>query len=161
MKTLIVGVGSGIRGDDGIGPEVASRLVPELRGENSATSFDGTGLDLLSYFVDSSAFDRVVVIDSLDTNALEEGVVARVAPRPGAGGDPSYASSHHVGILEAFALARRFGVRVPPDLRLYAIGILRREGFREGLSEPLARRVPAIVREIRDDLEDVSRGAPP
>ncbi len=161
MRTLIVGVGSGIRGDDGIGPEVAFRLAAELGGETESTAFDGTGLDLLSYFTDSNAFDRVVVIDSLDTCALEEGVVARVAPRPEAAGEANYASSHHVGILEAFALARRFGVRVPPDLRLYAIGILPSEGFREGLGEPLARRVPAIVREIRDDLVDASRGAFP
>ena len=102
-------------GGDGIGPEVAFRLAAELGGETESTAFDGTGLDLLSYFTDSNAFDRVVVIDSLDTCALEEGVVARVAPRPEAAGEANYASSHHVGILEAFALARRFGVRVPPD----------------------------------------------
>ena len=82
MRTLIVGVGSGIRGDDGIGPEVAFRLAAELGGETESTAFDGTGLDLLSYFTDSNAFDRVVVIDSLDTCALEEGVVARVALAP-------------------------------------------------------------------------------
>ena len=123
------------------------------------TPFDGTGLDLLSYFVDSKRFDRVVVIDSLDSGRLEEGAVARVAPRPGAGGEASYASSHHVGILEAFALAGRFGVPVPPDLRLYAIGIRRETAFRQGLSGPLARRVPSIVREIAADL--AAREAPP
>ena len=59
-----------------------------MPGEVEMTTFDGTGLDLLSYLADSNALDRVVVFDSLDTCAREEGVVARVAPRPGARGEP-------------------------------------------------------------------------
>lgn len=151
--TLVIGVGSEIRGDDGIGPVVASRLAPIIGGD--IVTFDGNGLDLLSYFSEPKIFDRVVVIDSLDSGELEEGSVAKVLP-------PSQVqcasvSSHHVGILDALSLARRFGIEVPSDLRFYAIGIRRVSEFREGISEALRCRINDIVSEIASDL---TNGAP-
>lgn len=152
MTTLVIGVGSPIRGDDGVGLVVADRLCRELPGENELVPFDGSGLDLLGLLARPEGVDRVVLVDSLDSGEVPQGQVVRVAIAPGSGVDEGYASSHHVGVLEAFRLAARLGVRVP-EVRVYAVGIARAEGFSEGLSPGLAARVDAIVREIRDELE--------
>lgn len=152
MSTLVIGVGSTIRGDDGVGPAVA-RVLCEGRPDCEFVPFDGSGLDLLGLISADRCFDRVVVVDSLDSGLLEEGAVARIDAAIGSGADTSgYASSHHVGVLDAFRIARRLGVEPPTDLRIYAIGIRKACGFSEGLGPEIAARLDAIVEEIRRDL---------
>jgi hydrogenase maturation protease len=150
LKTLIIGVGNPLAGDDGIGPTVAARLCKRSGAGTEGRAFAGSALDLLGLIDQAGAPDRVVIVDSLVGDALDEGEVARVAfPDDPAG---PWISSHHVGVLELKALAERLRVRLPDDLRLYGIGVCEEAVFREGLSERLARRVPNMVRHIQDDL---------
>jgi hydrogenase maturation protease len=149
---IVIGVGSTIRGDDGVGPAVA-RILCEGRPDCEFVPFDGTGLDLLGLFAADRHHDRVVVVDSLDSGLIEVGAVARIDAAVGSGADTSgYASSHHVGVLDAFRIARRLGVQTPEDLRIYAIGIRKACGFSEGLGPEIAARLGDIVEEIRRDL---------
>jgi len=148
-KTLVVGVGSPIRGDDAVGPVVGERLQSALGDDCIFEPFQGSGLDLLGILAQEDPPDRVVIIDSIVSGQVPEGQVVRVQTDGHTGS--SYLSSHHVGVFEAFNLARRLGVAIP-EVRLYAVGIRRVDGFREGLSESLACKVDEAVRRILDDL---------
>lgn len=160
MKTLVVGVGNPILGDDGVGPVVAGSLC-RVAGEGSwdCLPFTGSGLDLLAYIGAHRAYDRVVVVDCLDTGALEEGAVARVVPPQAS--SLHYNSSHHIGVLEAFALATRLSVPIPEDVRVYAIGVRGDFELSESLSRELEACVPAIVGAIHADLESPAQGDRP
>lgn len=153
MRTLVVGVGSTIRGDDGVGPLLAAEVC-RAGGEGfEPLAFGGSGLDLLSE-VSRAAWDRVALIDSLDSGQLREGEVARldVDDLARRGGADRSVSSHHVGLLEAFGLARDLGVPLPRHLSVYAVGIKPATTFGEELSPTLKARVGALVDEILTDL---------
>jgi len=153
MRTLVVGVGSAIRGDDGVGPLLAARVCAAAGESFESLAFAGSGLDLLGE-VSRGAWGRVVLIDSLDSGQLQVGEVARLDTRDlvRKGGPRRYVSSHHVGLLEAFALARQLGLELPRQLVLYAVGIRPATEFREELGPELAARVVDLVAEILDDL---------
>ncbi len=157
MRTLIVGVGSTIRGDDAVGPAVAEALARRGGHGFEWMPFDGTALDLLGVFSGPPRYDRAVVIDCMANGRLDEGEVARVTPPEGLAPEQGWLSSHHAGVLETFVLARNLGSPLPADLRFYAVGVKDASAFREGLSPSLAARLDAIVTDIASDL-DIPKG---
>lgn len=152
MRTLVVGVGSMIRGDDGVGPAAAEAIAIAGGDGFDWMPFDGSALDLLGAFEGPPRYDRAVVIDCASDGRLGEGEVGRVVPPEGADPVKGWLSSHHAGILETVAMARRLGSPLPRDLRFYAVGVEDATAFREGLSPSLAARLPAIVAEVVADL---------
>jgi hydrogenase maturation protease len=152
VKTLVIGIGSPIRGDDGIGPALAERVCLGRGPDWEAIPFQGSGFDLLGAITQPGGYDRVVLIDSMDNGTLPVGEVARVDPLPDIPVRDGYASSHHVGVLEAFRLAPVFGASLPDDVRLYAVGVDRADGFREGLSTGMAARLDELAEAIARDL---------
>lgn len=150
-RTLVVGVGSTIRGDDGVGPVVAAEVCARGGAGFEALVFDGSALDLLTAMAGGPAADRLVVIDCMATGKLAEGDVARLVVPP-SDGDPGFLSSHHAGILELHAMARRLSCPLPADVRCYAVGVRDATAFREGLGDALAAAVPSIARAILKDL---------
>jgi hydrogenase maturation protease len=161
MRTLIVGVGSAIRGDDGIGPAVAEALAIRVGRGAEWMPFDGSALDLVGAFSGPPRYDRAVVIDCMANGRLGEGEVARLTPPEGSDPGEGWLSSHHAGILETLAMSRRLGAALPADLRFYAVGVLDATAFREGLTPSLRARVPAIVAEIAADLDHPPPGGNP
>jgi hydrogenase maturation protease len=150
--TLIVGVGSAIRGDDGVGP-AAAEAVARIGGPGVAwTPFDGSALDLLGVFAGPPRYDCCAIIDCLANGRLGEGEVARLLPPNGEAPAGGWLSSHHAGILETLAMARTLGTVLPADLRFYAVGVKDATAFCEGLSTALAAKVPAIAARIASDL---------
>jgi len=158
VKTLVVGIGNPIRGDDGVGPVVAEAICSEGRlgdgGGCEWLAFTGSGLDLLGAM---HGFERVVIIDSVAGDRIGEGECCRV-DLPGMETEGTWSpSAHNIGIVDALRLAGH--LRVPlPEMRFYGIGVKAADAYREGLSEALARRVPAIVATINDDLRKDGAG---
>lgn len=139
VHTLVIGLGNELRGDDGVGLQVARRVharapelnVIELEREPSGLIERWTGIA------------RAVVIDAV------------AGPRPGrvhqldpvAGNElrlSSPASSHALGLGEVIELARSLG-RLPRELTVFGI-----EGSRFGLGLELSAAVAARVDEVAD-----------
>ena len=158
MRTLVVGVGSTIRGDDGVGPAVAEAVACACGRGAEWMPFDGSALDLLGAFSGPPRYDRGVVIDCVADGRLREGEVARVLLPQVVAPPDGWLSSHHAGILETFALANHLGEALPPDLRFYGIGVTDATSFNDKLSASLTARLPAIIAEIVADLGAVSSG---
>lgn len=144
-RTLVIGAGNELRRDDAAGLVVARRVsartgidVREVRG-------DLTGL---ADVWEGAA--RVVVVDAARSGAAA-GTVHRFdatrEPLPAAFG---HGSTHAMGVAEAVELARALG-RMPASLIVYGI-----EGSDfsagEGLSEPVASALDALVDRIAGDL---------
>jgi hydrogenase maturation protease len=157
MRTLVIGVGSEIRGDDGIGPLVAEALARAGGPGWEWSGFAGSALDLLPLVRTGAGHERVVLIDCLDSGQLAEGAVARVELPDD--DSRSWASSHHVGLLDLLAVARRLGVPVCADVRCYLVGVRPIQEFCDTPSRFLLECVPSVVREIQVDLEGNRRSA--
>lgn len=144
-RTLILGVGSSIRRDDGAGPE-AARLLHESLGRDDVdfaeAAFGGMRLlDLLA------GYERAVVIDALRDPSLPAGELVRI--ELSAGGTANLAGSHGFGLLDALRTAAALGIGLPERVSLYGIAARELDSFGEGLSPEVAARLPRAVAEIR------------
>jgi hydrogenase maturation protease len=150
MKTLVVGVGNPIRGDDGIGLVVAEMVSQRLHGTADFLPFSGSGLDLLGFL---KGYTTVVLIDSIVSEQVSAGTCCELEPSTGFPIGKSDLSSHNAGILDAFELGRRLGIEVPAKVRIFGIGIEKAESFQSELSDRIRERIPTIVDEITEELE--------
>jgi hydrogenase maturation protease len=134
-RALVVGVGNAARGDDAAGLLAARRLGGiELEGDPSAL------IDLLD------GVDDAIVIDAVRSHS-PPGTVHRIAV-----GDappaalPRGASTHLIGLAEAFELARVLG-RLPRNTTVYGI-----EGGRfavgDAVSPPVVAAIERVVAEL-------------
>lgn len=147
-RTLILGVGSSIRRDDGVGPVVARALHERLvrdglgRGvECEEAAFGGMRLiDLLA------GYDRAILVDALRDESRAHGELVRIDPAEGT--TANLAGSHGFGLLDALRMAASCGVALPARVSLYGIVARDLDRFGEGLSDELAARVDPIVAEI-------------
>lgn len=134
---LILGIGNGLRADDGAGPYVAARLA--AAGLNARVhAGDGTGI------IDAMAEARHLVLIDATRSGAAPGTHTRLdaiaAPIPA---EFFHYSTHRFGLAEAVETARALDL-LPPALEVHGI-----EGadFSPGetLSAPVAEAAEALI----------------
>jgi hydrogenase maturation protease len=149
-KTLVLGLGTPLRADDGVGVALIEALRAEGGFGEQAELVDGgtAGLEIVLLLEGRS---RVVVVDAADMG-LAPGEWRRftpdeIAPTDGAalGG-----TLHDAGLLEALALAEALGV-LPAEVVIFGVqpGSL---GWEQGLTPPVRQALPALCEAVREEL---------
>ncbi len=157
MKTIILGIGNQILGDDGVGVHVANELKKHIPHHSDILIDEATtgGMNLLDLIL---GYDKAILIDAVKTDSGTEGTVQRIPLH-----DFSTMHScnpHDVSLIEAIQLARTMGeTRIPLDI--VVIGILMKKipcEFTESLSKHIATAVPKAVEmtlnEIKEDRKN-------
>lgn len=140
---LLVGVGNRLRGDDGVGLEVAHRVAAmDLVDVVVAEPLDL--VDLLA------GHEHVVVVDAA-APAGRPGRVRRLDVDTEAIEDRRDASTHGIGVGQALELARAFGV-LPGRLVVVTVEALQ-VGVGAGLSEPVEAALDEAVAVALDALD--------
>ena len=78
MKTLILGIGNPLLGDDGIGFHIAQELARQIQDEN--TDVKDTSVDGLNLLELITGYDRVIIIDAIMTEGGEVGEIYKLRP---------------------------------------------------------------------------------
>jgi hydrogenase maturation protease len=168
MKTLVVGLGNPILGDDGVGWNVAEEVKrqltspsPRLRhpspigrgvggeGEVAVEFLSLGGISLMEHLI---GYDRAILIDAL-TSDQEIGsvIVSRLSEMP----DYSafhIASPHDTSLQNALKLGRSMGAKLPEDVIVVGIATDHMYDFTENLSPPVAEAVPRALEIVMDLL---------
>lgn len=147
MKTLVLGMGNPILGDDGVGLVVARALEGKAADTVVATS-TMIGLDLMDIM---TGYDRVFVIDAMCTREGEPGEVRKISPERGPGTMHLF-TSHGLHFFEIVALARNCGLDMPEIGAVYGIEIGEAVCFDEELSDALRLRLDGIIETILRDM---------
>ncbi len=152
----VIGIGTEMRGDDGLGPAAAALLHEQLRtGDNpdiDVVILDGEPTRLIEEWRDR---EMVVVIDAVK-NGGDGGEIHRVEIGDIAGIDRApAASSHHGGLADAVALGKVLD-RLPRRLVVYGVEPVEM-ATGSGLSPEVRRALPRVVDEV---LAEVHRDAP-
>ena len=116
MKTVIVGLGNDLLGDDGFGIFVARLIRPQAPPYVTVTETSVHGIALLDFLV---GYDRAIIIDILCTGQAAPGTVFELSPddfRPVHGPSP-----HYTGLPELISLGRQLPVKFPEDVRVLAV----------------------------------------
>ncbi len=141
MKTLVVGLGNPILGDDGVGWKVAEKICQQLpHAETVAVEYLSLGgISLMEHLI---GYDRAVLIDAFASDEdLGSIHVMKLSDMP------SYsafhiASVHDMSLQNAIEMGRSLGALLPEEITVIGIATKRIYDFSEELSLPVAEAVP-------------------
>jgi hydrogenase maturation protease len=156
MKTLIIGLGNPILGDDGIGwrvvEEVARQTVDRPEVETDCVSLGG--LNLMERL---TGYERVVLIDAIYTGSKPVGTVSRfvLSDLPDLTAGHS-ASAHDTSLRTALNVGRSMDIPLPKDEAVTVIAIEAENvyDFTQELSAAVAAAVPLATQSVLDALKD-------
>lgn len=144
-KTLILGIGNVLMGDEGIGVSVINELENTALPASVELLDGGTGSFLLLEPMQRAK--KVILIDATDDGG-RAGTVRRLRPRY-AKDYPRTLTAHDIGLkdlLDAFYL-----LGDAPDVTLFAVSIPPLQDLRIGLSPELQPVVPLIARMVLEE----------
>jgi hydrogenase maturation protease len=156
-KTLVVGLGNPILGDDGIGWRVAEAVSEALSTGNrhfqhiDVDCFALGGLSLMEQLI---GYERVVIIDAFQTREGQPGQVYRLALDD----LPDYSTGHTTAVHDtslptAMRLGRTMGVELPVEVDLVGVEAKHVYDFSDELSPSVAAAVPQAVRAVLELLQ--------
>jgi len=141
MKTIVIGLGNPILGDDGVGwrvaEEVHQQLDPDLHVDLDYLSLGG--ISLMEHLV---GYERVILIDAFFSD--EEPGSIKVSKLDDI---PNYSafhitSVHDTSLQNAMKLGRELGADLPEDVLVVGISTKQVYDFCEELSPPVADAIP-------------------
>lgn len=152
MKTLILGIGNPILGDDGLGVRVAEILAQKVKDadyEVRATDTDGLGLlDLVL------GYERLIIIDAIISEDAEPGKVYRFSPDV-LGGSDMVSLTHGVNLRTSFELGRTlFPEEMPREIVVFAVGIRDASEFTEKMTPAIKKAVNSVCELVLQELKN-------
>lgn len=145
MRTLILGLGNPILGDDSVGLKVAEGVRQRLSADPDIevdVDYWG-GLRLMERLI---GYDRAIIIDAICTGNHPAGTLLHLGPND----LPTQhtASAHDVNLPTALQLATSMGLTIPQEITIIAIEAEKVLDFGEGLTEAVAAAVPAAIEAV-------------
>lgn len=174
MKTIVVGLGNPILGDDGVGwrvvKEVTKRWTPlsspslpsptgrEAGGEGNQVDFDCLSLGGLGLMEHLIGYDRAILVDAFERDDAPAGSISILKLSQ----LPNYSayhitSAHDTSLQKAMELGREMGAPLPEDVIVIGIATERIHEFSEDLSPPVAGAVPCVANIVLDLIAEISK----
>lgn len=150
MKTIVLGVGNLILGDDGVGIHVVNELKKTIQDSNITIDEAITGgMNLLDLILN---YEKAIIIDAVKSVTEEAGTVKRIPIKNF--NTMHSCNPHDVSLIEAIKMAKKLGeTKIPKEIVI--IGIMMKEipcEFGEKLSKNIAAAVPRAVEMTLNEL---------
>jgi hydrogenase maturation protease len=152
LKTLIVGLGNPILGDDGIGWRVAQRLHDSgnLPPGVDVTFLAVGGISLMESLV---GYERAIIIDAITTHQVPVGTVRNFSlddlVNPAAG---HLSSVHDTSLQNAMQIGRDLELQLPDEIVVISIEAKKIYDFSEELSPEVSSAIPEAIRVAQELL---------
>jgi hydrogenase maturation protease len=153
MKTIVLGIGNPILGDDGVGVHIANELKKHI--QNPDITIDEAitgGINLLELIL---GYDKAIIIDAVKTEDGENGEVKRI---PLSNFSTMHSCNpHDVSLIEAVQMAKKMGEDQIPQ-EIIVIGVMMKEmpcEFGEKLSKKIATAVPKAVEMTLNEIKKI------
>jgi hydrogenase maturation protease len=145
-KTLVLGLGNELRGDDAVGILAIEELRQRLgqRGDLEFISASVSGLALLDLI---RGYRELIVIDAIQTEGGTPGSIHRlsVSDLPETG--PVW-SAHRMGLRTVLEMGRSCGCRIPEQVAVYAVEVADAVRWRKGCSKDVRQAIGTLVQMI-------------
>jgi len=150
MKSLVLGIGNPILGDDGVGFHVVEALQSDPPpGDITFECVDASGFALLDYVVN---YDRVIIVDAIMTAGGKTGSVYRLGLdnfRP----SKHTISPHDTDLPTALQIGATMKLNVPGRIDIVAVEIPPVYEFSQELSDKVSKAVPKAAGMVRQILK--------
>jgi hydrogenase maturation protease len=150
-RTLILGLGNPILGDDGVGIAIA-RAVKEIY--SALPGLDVIEASLTGRFLLDviRGYKTVIVTDAIMTQQnASAGSIYRLTVDDLGDSVKPYAS-HALDLRTTVELGHKLGYEMPETILIYAVEIKENMVFREGLSPAIEAAVMPVARRIMEEL---------
>ncbi|MFH1775750.1 MAG: hydrogenase maturation protease [Chloroflexota bacterium] len=150
MKTLLIGLGNPILGDDGVGIYVVRAVRERYHGGDlSIVEASLAGLDMLDML---AGYDRVIVVDAIQTTAGKAGQIFRLAPADFDAVQHS-GSPHDIDFTTALKLGEKLGMSLPREIVIFGIEAGDVTIFSEECTPRVQEAIPAAVDMVIGELD--------
>ncbi len=148
MKTLVLGLGNELLGDDAVGVLAAWALKEKLGDQADVVESSLSGLALLDFFV---GYDRAIVIDAVKTGRCPPGTIYELSP---ADLDAVVAPSpHYAGLPELLAVAKQLNLDFPKEIKIFALEVEDPYTIGNRLSKPVRKALEELVQRVYAQIE--------
>ena len=146
MKTIVIGLGNPILGDDGVGWRVAEEVKKQLRMRRSKGGnfvdiefLSLGGLSLMEHLI---GYEHAILVDAVASERpVGSVVVSKLSELPDYSGFHT-ASAHDTSLQNALRLGKTMGAILPDEVIVVGIATSHIFDFSEELSPPVAEAVP-------------------
>ena len=155
MKTMIIGIGNSLLGDDGVGVHIALRLSRLIKDENvDVTDTNMGGLNLLDFIL---GYDKLIIIDAIMTNQSQVGEIYKLGQEKIR--EPAYlaTSPHHFNLPATIEIGRRlFPSEMPKEVVVYAVGAQDVAQITEEITKKVSEAMPKVVKLVLEEIDSIS-----
>jgi hydrogenase maturation protease len=149
MNTLVLGIGNPILSDDGVGIKVAQEVGKKLDDPQITVSeTSAAGLSLLDSII---GYDKVIIIDAIQTEEGKAGQISRMKPE-----DFSFAkhisSPHQINLVTALELGKMLNLTMPREISILAVEAKDIASFSEGCTPEVEQAIPKVVKMVLEEL---------
>jgi hydrogenase maturation protease len=175
MKTIVIGLGNPILGDDGVGWKVAEEVRqqlnlpsprlrhPSLRSASQPPAGRGAGgegevdveflsLGGISLMEQLIGYERAIIIDALASDQPNGTVIVSKLSDLSDDSALHITSAHDTSLQNALKLGKSMGANLPDDVTIIGIATNRVYDFGEELSTPVAEAIPKAMKIVIDLL---------
>jgi hydrogenase maturation protease len=155
MKTLVIGLGNPILGDDGVGWRVSEQVAQAIA-DQSDVEVDCVALGGLSLMERLTGFERVILVDSIFTGKEPIGTVNLFPLNELLDQSSGHTTAvHDTSLRNALKVGRSMDVPLPlyENVLIVSIEAENIYDFSETLSPPVEAAVPHAVRAVLQLLE--------
>lgn len=149
MKTLVLGLGNPILSDDGVGIKVAREVGEKLNDSQvTVAETSGAGLSLLDSII---GYDKVIIIDAIQTEEGKAGRIYRMGPE-----DFSltkhFSSPHQINLATALELGKVLNLAMPQKITIFTVEAKDITSFSEKCTPEVEQAIPEVVKMVLQEL---------
>ena len=148
-RTVIVGLGNPVLGDDGVGWRVADEVERRLGADGpkpEGVEVERLGVGGLRLMEFLSGYDRAILVDAAEFPDRPIGEIRTQRLDELAGPGPGHLdSAHDASLATALELGRGLGAELPGSIDVVTVQVARTDIFSEELSPEIAALVPAAT----------------
>ncbi len=147
MKTLILGLGNDLLGDDAVGILAARALKEHLTDKADVVESSLSGIALLDLLI---GYERAIIIDAVKTGKSPPGTIYTLSPSDLRA--VLAPSPHYAGLPELIVTAQALQLDFPTEITIFAVEVEDPYTLGEKLSPAVAQALEKLVRQIEKHI---------
>jgi len=153
MKTIVVGLGNPILGDDGVGWKVAEEVTRRLPKDApvDVMCISVGGISLMENLI---GYERAIIVDAFATDAPVGSISMLKLDQLSNYSALHTTSAHDTSLQNAMELGETMGAKLPEDITIVGIATRYVFDFSDELSPPVARVVHSTAMIVLDMLKE-------
>lgn len=149
-KVLVYGIGNPYRCDDAIGIKVAQELAEKIA--EPLIDIKWGSIDGIAILDEIVGYERVIFIDSVKTENGKPGDIYKIKPSSQNDSDETF-TSHGINFMTALRFGKKFDLKMPEQIDIYAVEIIDNTSFSEECTEKVKASIPKLVEAVMGELE--------